>query len=314
MSYTFPLFESKGQLLTLDVVVVQAWNTYAATFFTANFGKPAHCFGREHVCQMLETHNRIQRELFSSPSSSSSSSPPSLLDHESTVEGSGTVVNSVVDYLKATLEQRFGIQDVPDAYLFFPMELGGLDLRSPFVSILQAHDGVRPGDPEAAVERFLEAECEAYARHKTVFKSRGPVPYPRDDACWKPSTDDRRTFMSFEEYARHRESFYHGFEGNLYKVYRSLLRAPRGRGIRECPPAVARGVEDLQLRGPGFPGGGLGGFNPHWEAMEPYWKWVAALYGPEAMERFGGLHIVEPGLLPMGMVSLFRDRRVKWQG
>ncbi|RYP46585.1 hypothetical protein DL768_007207 [Monosporascus sp. mg162] len=296
------------------IAFVQAWNTYAATFFTANFGKPAHCFGREHVCQMLETHNRIQRELFFPPSSSSSSSPPSRLDREFAVEGNSTVANSVVDYLKAILEQRFGIQDVPDAYLFFPMELGGLDLRSPFVSILQAHDGVRPGDPEAAVERFLEAECEAYARHKALFKSRGPVRYPKDDACWKPSADDRRTFMSFQEYARHRESFYHSFEGNLYDVYRSLLRAPLGRGIRECPPAVARGVEDLQVRGPGFPGGGLGGFRPCWEAMEPYWKWVAALYGPEAMERFGGLHIVEPGLLPMGMVSLFRDKRVKWQG
>ncbi|RYO76038.1 hypothetical protein DL766_009588 [Monosporascus sp. MC13-8B] len=296
------------------IAFVQAWNTYAATFFTANFGKPAHCFGREHVCEMLETHNRIQRELFSPPSSSSSSSPPSLLDRESTINGSSIVVNSVVDYLKATLEQRFGIRDVPDAYLFFPMELGGLDLRSPFISILQAHDRVRPGDPEAAVERFLEAEREAYARHNAVFKNRGPVPYQRDDACWKPSPDDRRTFMSFEEYARHRDAFYQGFEGSLYNVYRSLLRAPRDRGIRECPPAVARGVEDLQLRGPEFPGGGLGGFNPRWEAMEPYWKWVAALYGPEAMERFGGLHIVEPGLLPMGMVSLFRDRRVKWQG
>ncbi|RYP16306.1 hypothetical protein DL765_005212 [Monosporascus sp. GIB2] len=296
------------------IAFVQAWNTYAATFFTANFGKPAHCFGREHVCELLKTHNRIQRELFSPPSSSSSSSPPSLLDRESTINGSSIVVNSVVDYLKATLEQRFGIRDVPDAYLFFPMELGGLDLRSPFISILQAHDGVRPGDPEAAVERFLEAEREAYAYYKVVFEKTGPFQYQRDDACWKPSTDDRHTFMSFEEYTRYREASYQNFEWSLYEVYRSLLRAPRGRGIRECPPAVARGVEDLQLRGPEFPGGGLGGFNPRWEAMEPYWKWVAALYGPEAMERFGGLHIIEPGLLPMGMVSLFRDRGVKWQG
>ncbi|RYP48508.1 hypothetical protein DL769_011194 [Monosporascus sp. CRB-8-3] len=296
------------------IAFVQAWNTYADTFFTANFGKPAYCFGREHVCQMLETHNRIQQELFSPPSPSSSSSPPSLLDREFTVEGSSIIVNSVVDYLKATLEQRFGIRDVPDAYLFFPMELGGLDLRSPFVSILQAHDRVRPGDPEAAVERFLEAEREAYARHKAAFESRVPVSHPRGGTRWEPSGPDRDTFMGFEEYTRHREAFYHGLEGTMNAMYRSLLRAPRGRGIRECPPSVARGVEGLQLRGPGFPGGGLGGFNPRWEAMEPYWKWVAALYGPEAMERFGGLHIAEPGLLPMGMVSVFRGRRVKWQG
>lgn len=28
---------------------IQAWNTYAGRFFTTNFGKPANCFGREHV-------------------------------------------------------------------------------------------------------------------------------------------------------------------------------------------------------------------------------------------------------------------------
>lgn len=46
--------------------------------------------------------------------------------------------------------------------------------------------------------------------------------------------------------------------------------------------------------------------------MDPYWRWVAQLYGPEAIKRFGGLDIVEPGLLPTGMVSIFRDRRLTW--
>jgi hypothetical protein len=29
---------------------------------------------------------------------------------------------------------------------------------------------------------------------------------------------------------------------------------------------------------------------------------------------FGGLNVVEKGLLPTGMVSMFRESRFKWQG
>ncbi|TVY88732.1 histone H3, partial [Lachnellula willkommii] len=41
---------------------IQAWNTYAGTFFKSNFGKPANCFGREHVDMMLSAMNRIQTQ------------------------------------------------------------------------------------------------------------------------------------------------------------------------------------------------------------------------------------------------------------
>ncbi len=46
--------------------------------------------------------------------------------------------------------------------------------------------------------------------------------------------------------------------------------------------------------------------------MEPYWKWIVAMYGPEIAERFGGLDIVDRGLLPLGMVRYFRDKRMTW--
>jgi hypothetical protein len=48
--------------------------------------------------------------------------------------------------------------------------------------------------------------------------------------------------------------------------------------------------------------------------MAAYWKWIAQMYGPEMCERFGGLNVVDPGLLPIGMVGFFRMRRTKWQG
>jgi hypothetical protein len=76
---------------------IQAWNSYAATFFSSNFGKPANCFGREHVDKMLATHRHIQERIFDG--------------------------GNVVSFLKKTIHERFGVADVPDGFLFFPVEL-----------------------------------------------------------------------------------------------------------------------------------------------------------------------------------------------
>jgi hypothetical protein len=62
---------------------IQAWNTYAGTFFKTNFGRPANCFGREHIDLVLETMTRIQKAIFSN--------------------------SNVVEYLKNTLQSRFGM-------------------------------------------------------------------------------------------------------------------------------------------------------------------------------------------------------------
>jgi hypothetical protein len=48
--------------------------------------------------------------------------------------------------------------------------------------------------------------------------------------------------------------------------------------------------------------------------MDAYWKWVAQMYGPEIMGRFGGMNLVDRGMIPVGMVGYFRGRRTKWEG
>ncbi|OTA79663.1 hypothetical protein M434DRAFT_402016 [Hypoxylon sp. CO27-5] len=276
---------------------IQAWNTYAATFFTSNFGKAANCFGRDHVAQMLATHERIQREVFSSPSSQTSSN-----------EKQSTATN-IVDYLKNLMQERFNVSGIPDAYLFFPVELGGLDLKSPFISILQVHDTVLQ-DPAKELDAFIQAEKNSYYFHKTKFEKNGPSVAPSTASwSWRPENDtDQVTFMSFSEYTRYREQIGYGFNGDLYDVYIRLLKVPQKEGIQQADSRVISGINTLSQQG------ALRGITGSWSTMEPYWKWVAQLYGPEVMDRFGGMNIVEPGLLPMGMVSIFRDKRVKWQG
>lgn len=274
---------------------VQAWNTYVATFFTSNFGQAANCFGQDHVTQMLKTHERIQREVFSPTSSLASSS------------GTQESATNIVDYLKNLMQERFGISNIPDAYLFFPVELGGLDLKSPFISILQVHKTVLQ-DPSKAVDSFFEAEKESYNTRKMAFE-RGSVQH--GFSTGRPeATSDWDKFMSFGEYVLYREDVSYGFGNELYDVYKELLRIPEEEGVKEGSAMVMNGINALsQLQSVT-----LRGITGNWRQMEPYWKWIAELYGPEVIDRFGGMNIVEPGLLPMGMVSIFRDKRVKWQG
>lgn len=36
--------------------------------------------------------------------------------------------------------------------------------------------------------------------------------------------------------------------------------------------------------------------------MSPYWRWVTVMYGPEIVERFGDLSMVDTGVLPKGII------------
>lgn len=267
---------------------IQTWNTYADTFFTSNFGSPANCFGRAHVDAMLEAHARIQREVFQGPG---------LRDDD-------IQASSVADYLKATLRKRYGVTDLPDAYLFFPVDLGGLGLRSPFVPILQLRNEVTP-DPVALIEGFLERETGEYERARRAFEERHT---PADGLAPRPAGP----FLPFAEYAGVREAIRCTDVGGLADVYQELLQRPSGTQAAvdtDGGAAAPAALDALAFQ--------LGGDEALRKIMgrplQPYWAWIVALYGPEALRRVGGLALVDRGLLPMGMVSLFREKRVKWQ-
>jgi hypothetical protein len=263
------ILELQRQLQEKDKSIfswIQAWNTYAGTFFKTNFGKPANIFGREHVDMILSTMTRIQKQIFSD--------------------------SNVVEYLKSKIHERFGIEDIPDGYLYFPTSLGGLELQNPFIGLVQVRDAVFER-PTSVLDDFLDAEIEAYRKAKLAWE-RGQVNRHSsafdkfDMGSW---ADDGSKFMTFEEFTRCREEFAYDYEGNLLSVFDDLLEQP---GPEEVNFTV---TDELDLG----------------DMDNGYMRWVAQLYGQDMIERFGGLNIVEKGLLPMGMVTLFRSGRVKWQ-
>lgn len=276
-----------------------AWNSYAATFFSSNFGKASNCFGREHVDNMLATHRHIQESIFDS--------------------------GNVVQHLKQMITDRFNVSDVPDGFLFYPVELGGLDLKSPFVGLLQIRESVQE-NPYDLVAEFQDKELEDYNAVKRNF-DRGELRNARHglDPSFIPKDAD--TFMAFEEFARYRETLLGAGRSDLKSTYLELLKRPTELPI-DASVQVRQALEQLQGQS------NLRGITPNWNTMDAYWKWVrtsvddcmwieqalishtqvAQLYGPELMLRFAGMNIVDPGLLPIGMVGFFRQRRTKWQG
>lgn len=270
---------------------IQAWNTYAATFFTSNFGKPANCFGRSHVDDMLATHERIQRQVFSSAGGIESS-----VSVESNSNG------SVIEYLKYAIRSRFGVDDIPDGYFYFPTELGGLEVRNPFIGLLQIRDSVL-GDANKLLDEFEYAERQEYQDLKKKFES-GRTPQP--DRNFRP--EDGNTFFSFQDYIKYRDSLPASYASHLQlvSVYQRFLEEPVQEAIETAYNGdVQTAISALDADSKGI--------LQNWDTMEPYWKWVAQIYGPDVIENFGGLRIVDSGLLPIGMVSLFRSGRVKWQ-
>jgi len=258
---------------------IQTWNSYAATFFSANFGKPSNCFGREHVDKMLATHRHIQHAIFAG--------------------------GNVVQFLKDMIALRFGVHDIPDGFLFFPVELGGLELKSPFVNLLQLRDSVRE-NPHDLLDEFLEKEAEDYARLKALFE-KGLVTHciAREDLALLPT--DTETFVSQAEFSRWREAFASSGQAVVRDTYAELLRRPAQQHV-DVSVQVSQAISQLQGQG------NLRGITARWSGMDAYWKWIAQMYGGEMVGRFGGLNVVDPGLLPIGMVGFFRARRTKWQG
>ncbi|KAH8658469.1 hypothetical protein BX600DRAFT_469164 [Xylariales sp. PMI_506] len=287
---------------------IQTWNAFAATFFTSNFGRPANCFGKAHVDEMLETHERIQREVFSSAHGELPLAGSGDPDKKTSSSASSSSTN-IVEFLKNTLAERFGVNDIPDGYLYFPVELGGLDLKSPFISLLQIRDSLIVS-PAPLLQQLQESEAEAYKRARRTFES-GAIKHARrevDDPSWAPASQaQRETFISFEDFVKYREEWNFSHDTQVHHVYRRLLEEPSPESIDSDSAMLSGALAPLSSQH------SLSCIHSNWYSMDPYWKWVTMLYGPEVRDRFGGLNIVDPDVLPIGMVRLFKDKRVQWQ-
>jgi len=245
---------------------VNAYNKYMA-FFVRNFGgRPAKCFGRVHVDDMIDTLAKIQKELFP-------------LD-----QGEG----GAIGHLRSMIRERFGVSDLPQGYFYFPISSGGLELRNPMIELFAMRDSV-PLDPDATFIIQVDKDYDTYRLLKDSWEQSDSNSYR-----YLSSVKD---FFPFAEYVRHRETHF----SSWMRSYMDLLEVDKPINVSPSP-AVEAALKNA------WPGD-----DQRWYGtMDYYQKWIIGLYADEVVERFGSLEVVDPTLIPVGMVQLFRSSRMKW--
>lgn len=189
-----------------------------------------------------------------------------------------------VGHLRGVIEARFGVRDLPEGYFWLPVGCGGLELRNPVIEPLAMMEAIHP-DPERVFVCEIGAELARYNTLRERFvREYSPAGVPGFPLV--PPMPP--AFMSYEEYSAPREA-------------RSLEWAGHYAVMMQTPPVACVGVP------PTLQGGGM------WKrGAGPYEAWVAALYGDELMKKFGTLEVVDPSLIPVGLVQLFRSSRLRW--
>ncbi|EAW12386.1 uncharacterized protein ACLA_063540 [Aspergillus clavatus NRRL 1] len=274
----------KKQLDRCDSVIswIRTWNSCIGRFFTNNFGQPAYCFGRDHVDLILSTYQKMQNTLFNDNGRSS----------------------TVTEHLRKMIETRFRITNVPDAFFFFPQQLGGLGLRNPFISTLLVRDDLE-STPVQLMDEYKESERKAYLEAKKTFddmnererRRRYAAVHPDSESKVDPviSKTEMTAFMSFEEFTRFRESS----DSALATLYKKLMEVPDEMDVeltKEVSGALRKVSSQME-----FP----------WEDNEL--KWILQLYAEEPLKLLGGLSLVDKRFLPVGVLAMVKGKRVTWQ-
>lgn len=240
---------------------VKAWNIYVGRFISNNFGEPASCLGRRHLDMVIEAFEKIQRGVFAD------------------IDLPG---DSVGEYLKAELAARFGVKNIPDGFLYFPVELGGLGLRNPLIPLFLVRErSLR--DPMTKLDGALELDEIDYHKAKQSYDD-GTSAARR----LRPSTDDDEPFMSLDEYNEYCEEI----SGNLHRAYTDLLEPPKSANV--VSTIDAWNVRDTFYN-------------------KSYGDWVLELYGSDIIRRYGGLALGEKALLPIGLVTMLSSEKMRWQ-
>lgn len=106
--------------------------------------------------------------------------------------------------------------------------------------------------------------------------------------------------MPFNEYIQYREIT----DETLLNTYKQLLQTPTEHDVQPSR-AVMHAFDQLKETTPELAS--------NWDQLGSDQKWIIQLYSSDVLERFGGLNLVDPNLLPVGVMKMLRERKVAWQ-
>ncbi|KAG6837743.1 hypothetical protein H0H93_001669 [Arthromyces matolae] len=171
--------EFRRQLVSTKSVFgwVNAYNKYMA-FFLRNFGgRPAPCFGDEHITDIISTIARIQQELFPD------------------------IQGGAVAYLRSVIETRFGVKDLPQGYFYLPISTGGLELRHPMIELFALAQNSEEEKRAQSFESLVETDEERWKNAREAHQVK------KSNKVSKRSELQDDPFITLEEYLSLRESW-----------------------------------------------------------------------------------------------------------
>ena len=180
---------------------------------------------------------------------------------------------SVVEHIRETIEKRFDVKDIPAGWCFLPISEGGLEIVNPIIDILTVRASLVQ-DPTVAFSQRKQTDEADYNKAEEVWRTGG-------------GEGNSDTFMSWDEFVLGRETVSVGW-GNVWKSLQ-IVAAPVY--LSQAGAAARDG---------------------NWYDRSNVGKWVMLLYADEILQRFGTLKIVEPTLIPVGMLSAFRGSKIAW--
>ena len=181
---------------------------------------------------------------------------------------------SVIQCIQQMIEERFGIKDIPNGWFYFPISRGGLEVWNPVVDFLSVRDNLK--EQPNPFFALMEDDEKEYARLYSTWKSGA-----------SSSNSAIKKFLTYPQYVEGRETRLQQW----WSAYTKLQNAPSPSMI-ELSSRVTEDLDGVYLDG--------------------YQRWNAALYAEEIFRRFGTLTIVQPTLIPVGMVSVFKNSKIQW--
>lgn len=201
------------------------------------------------------------------------------------------------------IQDRFGVSNLPDAFIHLPEQLGGLGLRNPFVGLFLVRNNITQS-PKDIIHEFLDGERTRYLAAKASFEKTSKAELNdrlsriiRLSTGGSPNQATKDTYMSaffsLEEYSRFREWTSTQFKDTFNK----LIVVPDREEI-----ALSKEVESA-LRA--F----LSADSVRLDAEK---KWFLQLYAKDLLADFDGLNLVDKQFLPVGVLAMMRGKKVSW--
>ena len=219
---------------------------------------------------------------------------------------------------------------MPEGYFYFPIASGGLELRNVMLEVLASAKDNKPravfedeeddDDDDASDEEAEDwdsdddddIDSDDWSEDMTAEEAfvkkidNDEKAYRGFKEVWDHDKDARRSenqrvevsdeFMAFEEFTSLRESWLRGWGAR----YEEMLVVPQPVEM-VLAPTVQAAIDS----GKGW------AKTTSWQNMNWYDKWIISMYGENLVRKFGGLEAVDPTLIPIGMVQLFRTSRMK---